>query len=115
MYEYKAKLDRVVVGDTIDVVINLGFKITTHQRIRFAEIQAPEIFSVKKGSEEYKKGVEAKNFVIRRLEENQNEMILKTYKKAGKYGRYIGIIELEDSDISLNDEMIKEGQAVAYK
>ncbi len=111
MYEYKAKLDRVVDGDTLDVIIDLGFKITTYQRIRLAYIDTPEISRVKHTSEEYKKGIAAMNYVKKRLEDNQNEMRLNTYKRTGKYGRYIGIVWLEDSDISLNDELVQKGHA----
>ena len=42
MYEYKAKLIRVVDGDTIDAEIDLGFKIFIKERIRFAGIDTPE-------------------------------------------------------------------------
>ena len=111
MYEYKAELDRVVDGDTMDLNIDAGFKITTKQRIRLAHIDTPETYRVKKTSEEYKKGVEAKEYVEKRLADNQNEMKIITYKNPGKYGRYIGIIWLEDSDISLNDELVQKGYA----
>lgn len=111
MYEYKAKLDRVVDGDTLDLIIDVGFKMTTNQRIRLAHIDTPETYRVKKTSEEYKKGVEAKEYVEKRLADNHNEMRINTYKKIGKYGRYIGIIWLEDSDVSLNDELVQNGYA----
>ena len=42
MYTYKAKLDRVVDGDTIDVNIDLGFDISVHKRVRLADIDTPE-------------------------------------------------------------------------
>ena len=35
MYKYKAKLVRVVDGDTADVMIDLGFNVWTKQRLRF--------------------------------------------------------------------------------
>jgi len=57
MYQYKAKAERVVDGDTIDVTIDLGFKITTHQRIRLAGIDTPEVYSVKKDSDEHRRGI----------------------------------------------------------
>ena len=38
MYTYKAKLDRVVDGDTVDAYIDLGFDISVHKRIRLAGI-----------------------------------------------------------------------------
>jgi len=111
MYEYKAKLDRVVDGDTMDLTIDVGFKMTTNQRIRLAHIDTPETYRVKKTSEEYKKGVEAKEYVEKRLADNQNKMKINTYKSVGKYGRYIGIIWLEDGNMSLNDELVQKGYA----
>jgi len=111
MYEYNAKLDRVVDGDTLDLTIDVGFKITTNQRTRLAHIDTPETYRVKKTSDEYKKGIEAKEYVEKRLADNQNKMKINTYKSTGKYGRYIGIIWLEDSDISLNDELVQNGYA----
>lgn len=111
MYQYKAKIDRVVDGDTIDLIIDLGFKITTHQRIRLAEINTPETYNVKRDSEEYKKGMVSKNYVEKRLAENNNEVIIETDKLTGKYGRYIGTIRLSDSEVSLNRELVDEGLA----
>ena len=46
MYEYKIKeLLKVVDGDTIDVLIDLGFNITIKQRVRLDGIDAPESMS----------------------------------------------------------------------
>jgi len=115
MYNYKAKLERVVDGDTMDVVVDMGFKITTNQRIRLAFIDTPETFRRKHDSEEYKAGMAAKEFVIRRLEENQNHFVLETLKDTGKYGRYIGIINLADSKTTLNDELVEAGHAKRVK
>ncbi|MBT3382670.1 MAG: hypothetical protein HN778_06450 [Prolixibacteraceae bacterium] len=112
MYKYKATIERIVDGDTIDVVIDLGFKITTNQRIRLKGINTPETYNVKKNSEEYKKGMEAKNFVVKRIEDNNNEVIVETNKDTGKYGRYIGTIWLADNETSLNDELVDKGFAV---
>lgn len=115
MYNYKATVDRIVDGDTIDVVIDLGFKITTHQRIRLKDINTPETFNVKKNSEEYKKGSAAKDFVVSRIEANNNEVILDTDKDTGKFGRYIATIHLADSETSLNDELVAKGFALYVK
>lgn len=112
MYQYKAHVDRVVDGDTLDLIIDLGFKITTHQRIRLAGINAPETYTVKKDSEEYKKGMAATEFVQKRLTANNYEVIVETDKLTGKYGRYIGTIRLSDSEVSLNRELVDKGLAV---
>ncbi len=112
MYQYKATVERIVDGDTIDVVIDLGFKITTNQRIRLAGINTPETYNVKKDSEEYHKGTAARLFVESRLAANNNEILLETDKLTGKYGRYIGTIYLSDSPLALNDELVEKGFAV---
>lgn len=112
MYKYKAKIERIVDGDTMDVIIDLGFKITTNQRIRLQGINTPETYNVKKDSEEYKKGMAAKNFVIQRIEANNYEAIVETSKYTGKYGRYIGIIWLADNTVSLNQQLVDEKYAV---
>lgn len=111
MYEYKAILDRVVDGDTLDLIIDMGFKMTTNQRIRLANINTPETYGQKHDSEEYKAGMRAKEFVINRLQENGNVGKINTSKLTGKYGRYIGVIWLADSETSLNDELVQKGFA----
>lgn len=115
MYQYKAKIERVVDGDTIDVVIDLGFKITTNQRIRFAGVNTPETLNVKKDSEEYAKGMKAKRFAEQRLRANNNEIMIETDKYTGKYGRYIGTIFLADNSVSPNDELVEKGLALYAK
>jgi len=111
MYEYKAKLDRVIDGDTIDVVVDLGFYTKVKERLRLAGIDTPEVYGTKKNSKEYQKGVEAKEYVEKRLQENNNEMIIKT-DKVGKYRRWIAEIILEDSKKTLNQELVEKGFAV---
>ena len=52
MYQYKAKIIRIVDEDTMDnVVVDRGIKITTIQRIRLKGINTPETYNVKKDSE----------------------------------------------------------------
>jgi len=112
MYQYKASVERIVDVDTIDLIIDVGFKITTNQRIRLAKINTPETYNVKRESEEYKKGLEAKQYVEKRINENGNLVLIETDKLTGKYGRYIGTIYLGDSQKSLNDELVEKGLAV---
>ena len=42
MYEYKAKLLRVIDGDTVDCVIDLGFNVRLKERVRLKGIDTPE-------------------------------------------------------------------------
>ena len=64
MYEYSAKVLRVVDGDTIDILWDLGHGTFVKERCRLLGVNTPESFGVKKGSEEYRKGIEAKNWLI---------------------------------------------------
>jgi len=115
MYEYSATLKRLIDGDTMDLIIDLGFKMTTEQRIRLKGIDTPEIWRQKKNSEEYKNGMKAKTYVENRLKENRNIIKIRTEKEPGVYGRYIAEVMLSDSDISLNEELLRKGLAKPWK
>ena len=71
---------------TLDVVIDLGFYIRIKERIRLEEVDTPEIYGVPQDSEEYRRGMEAKEYVERRFNENGNQMIIET-RKIGKWRR----------------------------
>ena len=113
-YQYKAKLGRVVDGDTMDVVIDLGFYVELRERVRLAGLDTPEIYRVPKDSEEYKKGMEAKEYVEKRLKENENELIIETNKR-GKWRRWLATIYLNDSSKTLNEELVEKGMAEPVK
>lgn len=120
MYEYKAKVIRVIDGDTLDAMIDLGFDTWIKKRVRLAGINAYEVRT--RNKEEKKKGLEAKARVIEVLERNNNEIIL-TSLGVGKYGRCLGEIKFTKSYIksnkyhgkSLNTMLVKEGHAKEYK
>lgn len=110
MYEYEVKeITKIIDGDTIDVVIDLGFSIFTKQRLRFKGIDAPETLS--KDEQERKFGNEAKDYVSNWLI-NQNKLIVKTYKD-DKYGRVLAEI-FGDGNICLNMVLVETGYAWAY-
>ena len=114
MYQYKVKLVRVVDGDTVDVDIDLGFGvILSNQRIRLANIDAPE--SRTTDLQEKKYGLISKQFLQSLL---PNQFTIKTIEfNRGKYGRIIADIYIKDiSEISIcvNDIMISLGHAVPY-
>tara|TARA_R100000458_G_C8237607_1_gene217509 strand:- start:448 stop:795 length:348 start_codon:yes stop_codon:yes gene_type:complete len=107
MYTYKAILDRVVDGDTIDANINLGFDITIHKRIRLAGIDTPE--SRTRDLEEKKRGLASKQRLIELL--GEGNFVLES-KEVGKYGRVLGTILVDD--ININETLVEEGFAVEY-
>jgi len=112
VYEYKAKLDRIIDGDTIDCFIDLGFNIKLKERVRLKGIDTPEVRT--KDLEEKKRGFAAKERVIE-LFQSVDEFIIKTeLDNKGKYGRILGTIMLPDRKISLNEMLLKEGHAEVY-
>ena len=109
MYEYAIKeVVRVVDGDTIDIIIDLGFSLAKKERVRLAGIDAPE--SRTTDLEEKKMGLESKEFLTRRLNDCVN-LRVKT-EKDGKYGRMLGWIYCGETNI--NKEMIYRGYAWKY-
>ena len=43
MWEYQAKLHRVIDGDTVELTLDLGFNVTITEGIRVAGVDTPEI------------------------------------------------------------------------
>jgi micrococcal nuclease len=111
LYTYNAKLDRVVDGDTVDALVDLGFDTWKKVRIRMMGINAPE--SRTRDKEEKKRGLAAKKYLIDLIKSNESMFILKSHG-VGKYGRCLGEIFLKDTEVSANQMMINEGHAVEY-
>jgi micrococcal nuclease len=111
MYEYAAKLLRVVDGDTIDVSIDLGFSISIKQRVRLARINTPETRT--KDPIEKAAGIAASEFLKGFLAVNHNSLIIRTQvDKRGKFGRVLG--EVFADGYCVNDLMLEKGHAVPY-
>jgi len=110
MYDYQCTIVRVVDGDTVDVDIDLGFNHWIHgERIRLFGVDCPECRS--RDPEEKAAGLAAKDFVKGLLHDGGTYTL--TTKEKGKFGRYLGVIKLEDGT-SINGELVKENLAVAY-
>ena len=85
MYEYAIKeIVKVVDGDTIDIVIDLGFNLSKKERVRLAGIDTPE--SRTRDLEEKAMGLEAKDFLTRRLEDGIVSGLKVRTEKDGKFG-----------------------------
>ncbi len=116
-YIYRAKLERVIDGDTVDALIDVGFDIWVKKRIRFMGLDAWE--SRTRDLEEKKKGLAAKARVIELLSETSSKpgyFRLKSHG-VGKYGRVLGelfILDLEENPININETLITEGHAYTY-
>ena len=114
MYEYYVrKVESVVDGDTIDVLIDLGFDIIFGSRVRLAGIDTPE--SRTKDLAEKALGLEAKEYLKKSLKDAKS-VVIKTEKmdSSEKYGRILGWVYINGDTISLNDMMINDGYAWGY-
>ena len=117
-YIYRAKLDRVVDGDTVDALIDVGFDIWVKKRIRFVGLDAWE--SRTRDLEEKKKGLIAKSRVTELLEivsTKRGYFRLKSHG-VGKYGRVLGelfIMDDNENTICINNQLISEGHAYEYE
>ena len=114
MYEYSVKeVVKVVDGDTIDVIIDLGFNIMYKDRVRLAGVDTPE--SRTRNLEEKALGLEAKEFLEKRLK-SADRIVIRTEKSdsTGKYGRILGWLFLDSGHMSVNNEMILKGYAWEY-
>jgi len=107
-FVYQAELDRIVDGDTLDCILDLGFDVKLHkQRVRLHGIDTPE--SRTRDLAEKKLGLAAK----KRLGELcKGKFRVKSLGK-GKYGRILGIPYTEDGE-DICQILIKEGHAVEY-
>jgi micrococcal nuclease len=114
MYEYRVKkVNKIVDGDTIDVDIDLGFSISFFSRVRLAGIDTPE--SRTTNAKEKTLGLEVKEKLKKELAAAK-DVVIKTEKpdSSEKYGRILGWVFLDGSDVSLNQRLINEGYAWTY-
>ena len=110
MYEYNCEVKRVVDGDTVDVVIDLGFDIHYSSRVRLYGIDTPE--SRTRNKDEKVRGIMSKEYLIDALSEGQ--VVIKTHRdKKGKFGRVLGEMYVKDTNINLT--MVEECLAVKYE
>ena len=109
---------KVLDGDTIDVLIDLGFDLFKKERVRIAGVDTPEKRT--RDLEEKALGIDATNWLKKKLEDtiagDGDELTIRTelVGGTGKYGRLLGWLYINEDAISLNEQMITEGYAWAY-
>jgi len=108
---------KVVDGDTIDVIIDLGFDLYKKERVRVAGVDTPEKRT--RDLEEKKLGIDATNWMKDQLEsaiQGEDDLVIRTEIDGGfgKYGRLLGWLYIGEETESINERMIKEGYAWTY-
>ena len=114
MYEYFVKeVKNVVDGDTIDVVIDLGFDILFASRVRVAGIDTQESRTTDKAEKAL--GIEAKEYLKKQLKDAKS-VVIRTEKmdSSEKYGRILGWVYVNGESESVNNKMINDGYAWGY-
>ena len=116
-YIYRAKLDRVVDGDTVDALIDVGFDIWFKKRIRFKGVDTWE--SRTRNLEEKALGLKAKartKDLLEKVSSKPGYFRIKSYG-LGKYGRVLAdvfIIDKDGKQWNVNETLISEGHAYVY-
>lgn len=115
MYEYRATVIGVVDGDTVDLMVDLGFHMQFKSRFRLFGINAPESY----GKEASVEGHAAKNRLAVILVPGTTVHVQTEKDKTEKYGRYLGTLSGMDSKgqkatKSVNAVLVEEGHAKAY-
>ena len=117
-YIYRGKLERVVDGDTIDALIDVGFDIWVKKRIRYMGLDTWE--SRTRDLDEKKLGLAAKarNKELLEIVSSKSGYFRLKSHGVGKYGRVLGEIFIEDKDgkqYNINKTLISEGHAYVYE
>ena len=111
------EITKVLDGDTIDVLIDLGFDLHKKERVRIAGVDTPEKRT--RDLEEKALGIDATNWLKDKLDgaiSGADDLVIRTelVGGVGKYGRLLGWLYIGDSTVSLNEQMIEEGYAWSY-
>ena len=108
---------KVLDGDTIDVIIDLGFDLYKKERVRIAGVDTPEKRT--RDLEEKALGMDATNWLIEQLDgaiAGEDDLVIRTELVGGmgKYGRLLGWLYIGDETVSINEKMIEQGYAWEY-
>jgi micrococcal nuclease len=116
MYEYRAKINTVVDGDTLDVTVDLGFNMRRDIRLRLLDIDTAETYGVDKDTKEYKQGIEQTEFVKQWCDvstDTEWPFIIRTEKK-GSFGRYLATVTRQADGQELTNALKSEFDNISY-
>lgn len=108
MYEYKARITRVIDGDTVQATISLGFHLTSTHRLRLLGIDTPE-----RGQDGYAEATARLVELIEQHEDDEGYILIRTAKD-DSFGRWLANLVGSDG-VTLNERMVEEGFAKVYQ
>ena len=113
MWDYRASVSKVIDGDTLDLIIDVGFHMTTKQRVRLLWVDTPEM----RGPER-EDGKVAKLFVENWVDEHSKSLwpfVVHT-EKDDAFGRWLcDLLPVDTLGQSLSSTLLNAGQAELYK
>ena len=114
MWTYRAKVVRVIDGDTVDVDIDLGFGIwQKNERVRIMGIDTPESRTRNKIEKKFGLAAKAKlKSILGKTTVFKTTINKKGLDMKGKFGRVLG--DFLQDDKSVAKTMCETGHAVAY-
>ncbi len=111
MYSYWGKIVKVVDGDTYDILVDAGFDIRFQGRFRLLGVDTPEVFGVKRDTEDYQRGLAASKYA-RSILPTGKWVEVRVYQSNDKYGRWLADIYVDGA--SLAEMIIAAGHGVKY-
>lgn len=108
VFIYNATVEKVVDGDTVDLTVDLGFRVTRKDRYRLYGLNAPE--------SKTPEGPLATEF-LRSILPVGKKVVIRSHRptsvpRADQYGRFI--VEIMDGAININDLVVEKGFAVPF-
>lgn len=113
MYTYTAEVAKIVDGDSVWLVVDVGYRMTYKDNFRLLRINTPEL---RASDPEVKASAYAAKDRLAELIPVGTEVLIRT-AKSGKYGRWLAEIYVDDGYgelVNINDIMLEEGHAVPY-
>jgi len=108
MYQYSGTILGIEAGDTINVDIDLGFKVHKVIKVKLAEVNMPEAQERKKST-----GHIASTFLMSMIPPGTT-VKLRSEKEQDRYAAWV-YVSIDGSDLNINKEMIKSGYATGAK
>ncbi|NUS25039.1 MAG: thermonuclease family protein [Streptomyces sp.] len=106
MYEYAARATKVIDGDTLDLLVDVGFGIHVQQRVRLLGINCPEHGTIA--------GTDATAYTREWIQQHGPDLVVRTVKdRREKYGRLLA--QVVAAGRILNNDLVTEGLAVDYQ
>ncbi len=117
-YWRRARATRVIDGDTVDVVIDLGFYINAAHRLRLLGLDTPELHD--RDPEMRARAEAAKSYTADWLDEHVAHASEADWpysvrtEKSDVFGRFLAYVEC-GQEHSLNDALLESGHAVVWQ